>query len=52
MWNLFKGGTRTRTQNNNTNVVLLFFIFNFEQISYCFGVSIVDFEQVNTDWEN
>ena len=23
------------------------FIFNFEQISHCSGVSIVDFEQVN-----
>ena len=29
------------------------FIFNFEQISYivCFDVSIVDFEQVNGDWD-
>ena len=25
-------------------------IANFEQISYCSGVSIVDFEQVNANW--
>ena len=26
------------------------FIFNFEQISHCSGVSIIDFEQVNAGW--
>ena len=26
------------------------FIANFEQVSHCSSVSIVDFEQVNTGW--
>ena len=27
------------------------FMVNFEQISHCFGVSIVGFERVNAGWE-
>ena len=27
------------------------FNVNFEQISHCFGVSTVDFEQVNAGWD-
>ena len=50
--NLFKISNKdTRTMSNNVVFVFAVYCYLLTNFTYCSGISIVDFEQVKTDWK-